>query len=163
MSTAEAMAIQAISICEEALAADNHPGFSAWFVQDLTTHLQTVQSAIMYERGDTGAALKLRRRIKEIRSANCRAGNLDDDKWLAAAEGNLAVSLMSEGQPEAAMPLILDLLQRPDMMPNQDLYLNNACVCLLLLEKYDEALDYGFKAMDAARRLRGEDSAQIAM
>ncbi|KAF2804621.1 uncharacterized protein BDZ99DRAFT_397743 [Mytilinidion resinicola] len=162
MSIAHKLASDAILICEKALLLSNHPGYSEWYVKDQLGHLYNVRASVAYETGKTGDALNLHSKIKSMRLANMREGNLDD-KWLAAADGNLAVSLMAEGKPEIALPLVLSLLERPDMGPNEDVYLNNACVCHMLLGDYVNALKYGSKAMAAVRRLRGEESAQMAI
>ncbi|KAF2494841.1 hypothetical protein BU16DRAFT_618820 [Lophium mytilinum] len=140
MPIAHQLAADAILICENALFRNNHLGYSAWYVKDQLSHLYNVQASVAYETGRTKDASALHSKIKAMRLANSRKGNLDDDKWLAAADGNLAISSMAEGKPETALPLILSLLKRPDIDANEDVYLNNACVCYILLGDYVNAL-----------------------
>ena len=157
------MADQATSICQKALVKNAHPGFSEWVVRDIISHLGNVRASIFYETGETRQALELHLKIKADRETNRRFGNVEDEKWIAAARGNIAVSLMAEGKPDEALPVILDLVQRADMKPNEDTYLNNMCICLYMLGRYDEALEYNRKAVEAVKTLRGKESAQMAV
>jgi len=157
------MADQATSICQKALVKNAHPGFSEWVVRDIISHLDNVRASIFYETGETRQALELHLKIKADRETNRRFGNVEDEKWIAAARGNIAVSLMAEGKPDEALPVILDLVQRADMKPNEDTYLNNMCICLYMLGRYDEALEYNLKAVEAVKTLRGKESAQMAV
>ena len=109
------MAKDAIALCDESLTTSKHPGFSEWYVRDLTSYLYNVQASITLERVSPDSGLSLHLKIKAIREGNKRLGNSEDLKWLAAADGNIAVSLMAENRPEEAYPILLELLQRKDM------------------------------------------------
>ncbi|XDG08063.1 hypothetical protein ABKA04_007678 [Annulohypoxylon sp. FPYF3050] len=89
--------------------------------------------------------------------------NPEDDKWIAAAEGNLAVSLMASGRAEEAYEIISRLRLRDDMQSNLDVYLRNICLCLLILGRIDEALSANNEALQVARTKRGDSSEQVAI
>ena len=157
------MAKDAIVLCEESLTASKHPGFSEWYVRDLTSYLYNVQASITLERVSPDSGLGLHLKIKEIREDNKRPGNPEDLKWLAAADGNIAVSLMAESRPEEAYPILLELLRRKDMETNRDIYMSNICICLIQMQRLGEALEFCFESMVVVQQLRGKCSAQMAM
>lgn len=157
------MAKDAIALCDESLTTSKHPGFSEWYVRDLTSHLYNVQASIMFETVSPDSGLGLHLRIKAIREGNKRLGNSEDLKWLAAADGNIAVSLMAENRPEEAYPILLELLQRKDMETNKDIYMSNICICLMQMRRFGEALAFCFESMVTVQQLRGKCSAQMAM
>jgi hypothetical protein len=157
------MAKDAIVLCEESLTTSKHPGFSEWYVRDLTSYLYNVQASITLERVSPDSGLGLHLKVKAIWEYNKRLGNPEDLKWLAAADGNIAVSLMAESRPEEAYPILLELLQRKDMETNRDIYMSNVCICLIQMQRLDEALVFCFESMVAVQQLRGKYSAQMAM
>ena len=157
------MAEDALELCGESLTTSRHPGFSEWYVRDLTSHLYNVQASIMFETVSPDSGLGLHLKIKAIREDNKRPGNPEDLKWLAAADGNIAVSLMAESRPEEAYPILLELLQRKDMETNRDIYMSNICICLIQMQRFDKALNFCFESMATVQQLRGKYSAQMAM
>ncbi|KAI0107927.1 hypothetical protein F4776DRAFT_644086 [Hypoxylon sp. NC0597] len=159
---ARQMAEQSLEICNSALRQGYHPGYSTWFVKDMTSHLYNVLATIERERPGPDFGVLLSEKVLVIRTNNRRDSNPDDDMWIAAAEGNLAVSLMDCGRCIEAYEIILRLRQRDDMKANEDIYLRNTCVCLLRLGRVDEALEVNDQAISAAREKRGEYSEQVA-
>lgn len=157
------MAENAIVLCGESLTTSKHPGFSEWYVRDLTSYLYNVQASIMLETVSPDSGLGLHLKIKAIREDNKRPGNPEDLKWLAAADGNIAVSLLAESRPEEAYPILLELLQRKDMETNRDIYMSNICICLIQMQRFDEALVFCFESMATVQQLRGKHSAQMAI
>jgi len=139
-----------------------HPGYSTWFVRDMVSHHYNVLATIEREQPSHDFGMSLSEKVRDIRINNRRASVPDDDMWIAAAEGNLAVSLMACGRAEDARGILLRLLQRDDINANEDVYLRNTCLCLIILEKLDEALAVNEKALLAARQRRGEFSEQVA-
>ncbi|KAI1407505.1 hypothetical protein F5Y13DRAFT_174564 [Hypoxylon sp. FL1857] len=161
-NTAKQMAGQSIEICDEALKQGSHPGYSAWFIQDMTSHQYNVLATIEREQPGQDFGVSLSEKVRDIRINNRRASNPEDDMWIAAAEGNLAVSLIACGRADEAYGILLRVRQRDDMRANEDLYLRNTCLCLLMLGKLDEALKVNDDAIKAARAKRGESSEQVA-
>ncbi|KAI0839447.1 hypothetical protein F5Y06DRAFT_303168 [Hypoxylon sp. FL0890] len=161
-STARQMAEQSIEICDAALRQGCHPGYSPWFVQDMISHQYNVLATIEREQPSHDFGVSLSEKVREIRVNNRRSSNPEDDMWIAAAEGNLAVSLMSCGRAEEAYAILLRLRQRDDMKANEDVYVRNTCLCLIVLGRLDEALAMNGEALSAARRKRGESSEQVA-
>ncbi|OTA96823.1 hypothetical protein M434DRAFT_27437 [Hypoxylon sp. CO27-5] len=159
---ARQMAEQSLDLCDSALRQGYHPGYSTWFVKDMTSHLYNVLATIERERPDHDFGVSLSKKVLDIRINNRRDSNPEDDMWIAAAEGNLAVSLMDCGRSTEAYEIILRLRQRDDMKANEDIYLRNTCVCLLKLGRLDEALEVNGEAINAAREKRGESSEQVA-
>jgi tetratricopeptide (TPR) repeat protein len=153
------MAETASCICEEAMVKGMHPGFSDHYLQYLTTHLYNVQACIDTHTQAPGSGLDLYYKIRDIRKANQRPGNAKDAMWLSYAEQNLGVALMAEDRAEEALPIYLT---REIIQENRDLNLANIAICLYLLKRYDEAMTYCDKAIDATRELRGENSASMA-
>lgn len=156
------MACQSIEICDAALSQGSHPGYSGWFVRDMTSHLYNVLAKIEREQPAHGFGVTMLEKVLDIRLSNRRVSNLDDEMWVAAAEGNLAVLLMASGRVEEAFEILVRLRRRPDMEANGDLYLRNTCLCLFMLGRLDEALSTGREALDSVRQKRGESSEQVA-
>ncbi|OTA58869.1 hypothetical protein K449DRAFT_436358 [Hypoxylon sp. EC38] len=161
-STARQMAEQSIEICDAALRQNYHPGYSTWFVRDMISHQYNVLATIEREQPGNDFGLSLSEKVRDIRINNRRASNPEDDMWIAAAEGNLAVSLMSCGRTKEALEILLRLRQRDDMKPNEDIYLRNTCLCLLMSGRLDEALELNSEALCVAGEKRGESSEQVA-
>ncbi|KAI1137572.1 hypothetical protein F5Y05DRAFT_74735 [Hypoxylon sp. FL0543] len=141
---AKQMAEQSIEICDTAIRQGSHPGYSTW------------------EQPGSDFGVSLSEKVRDIRVNNRRHGNPEDDMWIAAAEGNLAVSLMSCGRAEEAYEILLRLRRRDDMKANEDVYLRNTCLCLYMLGRLDEALEVNGEAVDIARLKRGDSSEQVA-
>ncbi|KAI9691662.1 MAG: hypothetical protein M1822_007733 [Bathelium mastoideum] len=155
---------KAISICEKALQNGVHPGYSSWFVRDMSSYLYNVQASVELEMVSSDSSLALHIKIRDIREYNKRTGNAADEMWIGAANGNIAVSLMTENRATEALSILDDLLQRDDLASNRDYYyLNNASLCLRLLERLDEAHQCCEKALAAARNLQGEESLSTAL
>ncbi|KAL9077566.1 MAG: hypothetical protein Q9157_003318 [Trypethelium eluteriae] len=155
---------KALKICDKALRTGVHPGYSAWFVRDLLSYLYNVQASAEFEMGSPDSSLALHVKIRDIRKANKRLGNPDDETWIAAANGNIAVSLMAENRANEAFCILTDLLERDDLASNRDFYyLNNTSLCLRLLGRFDEALQFCERATAAARELHGDESIAMAL
>lgn len=154
---------KALLICNDAMETCDHPGYSPWFVQDMASHLINVQATVAREQPASDHGLSLSEQVCAIRESNRRPGNTDDLFWIAAARGNLAVSLMAVGRYQDALDVLLDLASRRNMLPNEDLYLCNACLCLTHLGRLEEALGYNAKAMKSIEASRGNDSVQMAL
>lgn len=157
------MAEQAIDICDLALKQKSHPGYSTWFVQDMISHHYNVLATVERERPGPDFGMTLSQKVLDIRINNKRIANPEDDRWIAAAEGNLAVSLMASGRAGEAYEIISRLRLRDDMQSNLDVYLRNTCLCLLILGRIDEALSANNEALQEARTKRGDTSEQVAM
>jgi tetratricopeptide (TPR) repeat protein len=153
------MAEAASLICDEAMAAGVHPGFSDHYIQYLTSHLYNVQACVDTYSQAPGSGLSLYYKIMDIRKANQRPGNVDDAMWLSYGEQNLGIALMAEDRAEEALPIYLT---RENIQENRDFNLANIAICLYLLKRYDEATTYCYRAIDATRELRGENSATMA-
>lgn len=151
------------SICNVALETGNHPGYSTWFVQDMLSHLINVEATIERDEPARDQGVGLSEKVLNIREKNQRRDNQDDSFWIAAARGNLAVSLMASGRFEEARGILLDLAYRPDMISNEDIYLCNICLCLLYLDDLDEALYYNHKAILSIEVSKGKHSAQMSL
>ena len=80
----------------------------------------------------------------------------------ALYKGNLAVSLMACGRAKEGYEILIRLIRRDDMKANEDVYLRNTCLCLLMLGSLDEALVINKRAINAARSKRGDSSEQVA-
>lgn len=157
------MAEQAIDICDLALKQKSHPGYSTWFVQDMISHHYNVLATVERERPGPDFGMTLSQKVLDIRINNKRIANPEDDRWIAAAEGNLAVSLMASGRAGEAYEIISRLRLRDDMQSNLDVYLRNTCLCLLILGRIDEALSANNEALQEARTKRGDTSEQVAI
>ncbi|KAI1455468.1 hypothetical protein F4805DRAFT_435660 [Annulohypoxylon moriforme] len=162
-NAARQMAEQSISICDLALKNKTHPGYSTFYVQDMISHLYNVLATIERERPGPDFGLSLSEEVRDIRVRNKRPSKTEDDMWIAAAEGNLAVSLMASGRATEACEILLRLRQRDDMKANLDIYLRNTCLCLLMLGRIDEATIVNTEALNAAKEKRGESSEQVAI
>ncbi|KAH6626657.1 hypothetical protein B0J18DRAFT_455850 [Chaetomium sp. MPI-SDFR-AT-0129] len=154
------MAYQSIDICDAALSQGSRVGYSGWFVRDMTSHVYNVLATIEREQPAHGSGVAMSEKVPDIRLSNRRISNPDDEMWIAAAEGNLAVSLMASGRVEE-FEIFVRLKQRLDMKANEDVYLRNTGLCLFLLGRFQEALPACREALNAARRKRGEFSEQI--
>lgn len=161
-SAAIEMAEDAISLCEHALERGNHPGYSEWFVRDMISHQVNTKTAVAKRIPTPDHGLSLAEEVLRIRESNRRELNQEDDMWIAAARGNLAVSLMAVGRDDEALRILLVLIDRPDMKSNKDVYLSNLCLCLTHLGHWEEALDCGEKARNLISSQWGEDTAQMA-
>jgi tetratricopeptide (TPR) repeat protein len=162
-------------ICNAALAprrhGSNHPGYSRWFAQDMVSHLTNVQATIARERPDADCGLRLAQEVLDIRLGNSKhedseGGGVsaeEEESWIAAARGNLAVSLMGVDRTEEALDVLLELLNRADAKRNEDIYLSNAALCLSRLGRVEDAAAYLVRAMESVTRLRGKDTAQMAV
>ena len=157
------LADRAISICEEALKDGEHPGYSEWFVRDMISHHVNTKASVAREQPSADHGLKLSQEVCLIRRQNRREGVVEDDTWIAAADGNLAVSLIAMERFTEALEILQPILDRPDMRSNDDIYMSNACLCYLNMGLLDKALALSFSAADAVTRLRGDDAAQMAM
>ncbi|KAI0886344.1 uncharacterized protein GGS22DRAFT_179230 [Annulohypoxylon maeteangense] len=157
------MAEQAISICNLALQEKSHLGYSVFFIQDMISHHFNVLATIERQRPGPDFGISLSEKVRDIRVRNRRPSNPQDDMWIAAAEGNLAVSLMASGRATEAYEILLRLRQRDDMKANLDAYLRNSCLCLLILGRVDEAMAVNDEALDTATAKRGESSEQVAI
>ncbi|KAI9659506.1 MAG: hypothetical protein M1821_001764 [Bathelium mastoideum] len=157
------IALKGINICEKALQNGVHPGYSSWFVRDMSSYLYNVQASAELEMISSDSSLALHIKIRDIREDNKRMGNATDEMWIAAANGNIAVSLMTENRATEALSILDDLLRRDDLASNRDYYyLNNTSLCLRLLERLDEAHQCCDKALAAARNLQGEENLSTA-
>lgn len=150
------MVEEAIAICQRALGRKSHPGYDAWFVRDMISYLVNVQASVCREKPSVDHGLGWSETVCDMRQGNKRAGAVpftdQDQKWIAAARGNLAVSLMAVGRAGEALEILKELLKREDMRDNEDTYLSNACLCLSMLGRLDEAVEYNELAMAAASR-----------
>lgn len=152
-----------MSICEKALNDGQHPGYSEWYVRDMVSHLVNVRATIAREKPDLDHGLALSQEVCEIRERNRRAECFEDATWIAAARGNMAVSMMAVGRSEESLAILLELLLRPDMKPNEDIYLCNLCLCFICLDRLDEALLQNTRAAESVKAIRGDNTAQMAM
>jgi tetratricopeptide (TPR) repeat protein len=128
----------------------------------MASHLYNVLATIEREQAAHGWGIPISEKVLTIRRNNRRMSNPDDEMWIAAAEGNLAVSLMASGRVGEALEILSRLRQRADMEANRDVYLRNTCLCLLILGRNEEALSTCREAFDAARQKRGDSSEQVA-
>lgn len=153
---------KALLICNRAIKTSDHPGYSPWFVQDMTSHLINVQATIGREKPTADHGLWLSRQVCAIRELNQRPGNQEDAFWVATAQGNLAVSLMGIERYQDALDILLHLIIRPDMKPHEDIYLCNICLCLTHLDRLDEATVYNEKATHLIQTTKGDETVQMA-
>ncbi|OAQ60260.1 tetratricopeptide repeat domain-containing protein [Pochonia chlamydosporia 170] len=153
----------AIHMCENALKRNQHAGYSKWFVKDMISHHVNTKATIDRELPSIDHGLRLSQQVCRIRRQNKRTGSQDDEMWIAAADGNLAVSLIATGKPEEALVVLLSLLEREDMRANEDIYLSNTCLCYLILDRLDDAWKYGKRAAESTRLRRGDNNAQTAL
>lgn len=153
---------KALLICNRAIKTSDHPGYSPWFVQDMTSHLINVQATIGREKPTADQGLCLSKQVCAIRELNQRPENQEDAFWVATAQGNLAVSLMGIGRYQEALDILSPLLSRPDMMPHEDIYLCNICLCLTHLDRLDEATFYNEKATHVIQTTKGDETVQMA-
>ncbi|KAI2462929.1 hypothetical protein F4781DRAFT_441392 [Annulohypoxylon bovei var. microspora] len=160
---AREMTEQAIDICDVALEQKYHPGYTRFYIEYMKSHLYNVLATIEREQPGHDFGICLSEKVRDIRINNRRRSNPEDDRWIAAAEGNLAVSLMASGCAKEGYEIILRLKQKDDMKANMDIYLRNECLCLLILGRIDEALTTNGEAFNAAKELRGESSEQVAI
>lgn len=154
---------KALLICHSALKTSDHPGYSPWFVKDMTSHLINVQATIDREKPAADYGLHLSEEVCAIRESNQRPGNQEDIFWIATARGNLAVSLMGIGQFQQALDILFDLISRSDMKPHEDIYLCNICLGLTHVGRLDEALAYNGRAVRAIEAFKGHDTVQMAL
>ncbi|KAI9712121.1 MAG: hypothetical protein M1820_001830 [Bogoriella megaspora] len=161
-STSMSISKSALAICDKALECGVHPGYSSWFVRDMSSYLYNVQATVNYELRCPDNSLALHEKIQAIRETNKRPGNAEDEKWIAAARGNVAVSLLAEDRLAEALHILEEMIKREDLKGNLDHYLNNMCLCLRLMHRFDEAMDYCRLATDAIEKLRGPQSVQMA-
>lgn len=157
------MAEQSLDICDTALKSGIHPGYSTWFIKDMTSHLYNVKATVERERPGPDFGIALSKKVLDIRVKNKRDANPDDEAWIAAARGNLAVSLISLYHLKDALDILVGLRTRDDMRANEDVYLRNTSICLRMLGRLDEALDVNSLALSTAREKRGEHSEQVAL
>ena len=145
-----------------AIEKGSHPGYTEYYVQYLTSYLYSIQGSIEYETMSPNRGYHLFLDVKNIRKQYARPNEAEDQKWIAAADGNIAAALRANGRAEEALDLYLELLQREDTSANLDIYLSNTCLCLFLSERFDEALGYSVEALNTARKMRGSESEQVA-
>lgn len=162
-ATALELSDDAIHMCENALKRNQHAGYSKWFVKDMISHHVNTKATIDRELPSIDHGLRLSQQVCRIRRQNKRTGSQDDEMWIAAADGNLAVSLLATGKPEEALVVLLSLLEREDMRANEDIYLSNTCLCYLILDRLDDAWEYGKRAAESIRLRRGDNNAQTAL
>lgn len=153
---------KALLICNRAIKTSDHPGYSPWFVQDMTSHLVNVQATIGREKPTADHGLCLSKQVCEIRDLNQRPDNDEDAFWVANAQGNLAVSLMGIERHQEALDILFHLVSRPDMKPHEDIYLCNTCLCLTYLDRLDEAMDYNERATHVIQATKGDETVQMA-
>ena len=152
----------ALKVATSALEANDHPGYSENYAQYLTSYLYSAQGSIDYESMSPQRGYDLFVKAKDIRVRHARPNDAEDQKWIAAASGNIAASLRANDRHQEALLIYQELLQRDDVNANRDIYLSNICICLFQLGRLEEALDYSIKALGIARELRGADCEQIA-
>lgn len=161
-TTATRMADQAIAFCEHILESRHHPGYTTWYVKDMISHQFNTKGAIGMKIPNVDHGLSMYEEALALRVRNRREGNEEDAMWIGAASGNLAVSLMAAGKAEAALPLLLELVQREDMKTNEDLYWSNLCLCLSLLGCYEDSLLASKKAEECILRHWSQDDVRMA-
>lgn len=158
---------EGLSICTRALARGNHPGYSAWFVKDMTSHLNNVKATVYREQPAVDHGLELAQLVLDIRRGNRNSdpgsSPASEEYWISLAKGNLAVSLMGVDRNEEALDLLLGLVGREDAKPNQDIHLENVALCLSRLGRLEEAIGYISRAMESVKVLGGEDTARMAV
>ena len=160
--TARRMTNQVIEFCEQLLATGNHAGYTRWYVTDMISHQFNTKGAIGMKIPETDHGLEMYQKALNIRVGNLREGNPEDQMWIGAAMGNLAISLMATGKAEQALPKLLELVQREDMKTNEDLYLSNLCLCFHLLLRLEEALVTSEAAVECIKRRWGSNDVRIA-
>ena len=161
--TALELSQKAIAMCEKALQTGIYPGYSERLVREISSYLYNVIASVEFELSPPDSSLALYSKVRDIRESNKRPGNLEDEMWIAAANGNIAISLMAENRADDALIILRGLLARDDMKPNRDTYLNNTSLCLTLLGRLDEALEVCERAIDLVQELRGAKSIQMAV
>ena len=155
-----------LSICYQALTCGHHPGYSRWFVKDMTSHLVNVQATVYREQPAADHGLDLAQKVLDMRCENQKsAGGLSasEQYWISLAKGNLAVSLMGVDRDKEALDLLLELLGREDTKSNEDIYLENAALCCSRLGGLEDASGYISRAFESVKALRGEDAARGAV
>jgi len=160
--TARRMTDQVIEFCEQLLATGNHAGYTRWYVIDMISHHFNTKGAIGMKIPEADHGLEMYQTSLNIRVGNLREGNQEDQMWIGAAMGNLAISLMATGEAEQALPKLLELVQREDMKTNEDLYLSNLCLCFYLLFRLEEALVTSEAAVECIKRRWGSNDVRIA-
>lgn len=153
---------QALTIAQEALKSGDHAGYSTHYLHFEISFIRSVQGSIAFETQAVGHGLDLFLEVQDIRARYARPDDAEDQFWLASAQANVAAPLMAEGRSQEALEILEKLLKRPDLTSNHDVYLENISLCLRLLGRYQEALAYSLKALDAAERMKGRDSEQVA-
>lgn len=154
---------KALQICDKAIKTCDHPGYSPWFIQDMTSHLINVQATIAREKPAADHGLRLSQEVYTIRETNRRHDNQEDVFWKLAARGNLAVSLIAVEGCQEALDVLLDLVSKPEMKAHEDIYLCNICLCLTQLDRLDEALAYNARAVSAIGTSKSNNNIQMAM
>ena len=156
------MADQALSMCEIALSDGDHAGFDDHYIKEEITHLYNIKAVIALQKCEYEYGLALCQKIRDLRQEYKRPNDEYDEKWLAFADGNIAVALMGNDEPNQALPLLNSLLNRQDTSANKDIYMSNKCLCLFLLGHSNEAMETCLSAMEVIRVKRGPESAQMA-
>jgi hypothetical protein len=75
------MADEAISLCQNALECDRHPGYSSWFVKEMICTQLNVKAAIAAELPEADHGLALFQQIEHRRASIRRPGAEDDEMW----------------------------------------------------------------------------------
>jgi hypothetical protein len=154
------------SICHQALRHDHHPGYSRWFVKDMISHLMNLQATVYREQPAVDHGLDLAQEVLDMRCKNQKSVDgfsASEQYWISLAKGNLAVSLMGVDRDKEALDLLLELLGREDTKCNEDIYLENAALCLSRLGRLADATGYISRALESVKALRGEDAARMAV
>jgi tetratricopeptide (TPR) repeat protein len=158
----------AIEICSKSLSEtdDDNLMFGATW---LTADLHHIKSSISYERNEENHGLALSKTAKSIRESVSEPGDPFFEFWLILSDGQISLSLMAEGRAEEALPLIQNLLdysQRPiedgSSFPNLEVFLQNSCLCYLLLGKLEEADNEWTRSEGLIREQHGEESQLMA-
>ncbi|KAK2593350.1 hypothetical protein QQS21_008960 [Conoideocrella luteorostrata] len=153
----------AILMCERALEQGQHNGYSKWFVKDMISHHINTKASVARELPSLDHGLLLSQQVCLIRRQNKRPDSKADEMWIAAADGNLAASLVLADRAEEALGMLLPLIEREDTTENEDIYLSNICLCYLVLDRLNDAWEYSGQAAKSCRRRRGDNSVQMAL
>ena len=74
----------------------------------------------------------------------------------------IALSLMANGRGGKALEILLELVGMETLATMQDVFLCDISLCLQLNGRSEEAMGYSIIAVDAASRVSGENSLQMA-
>lgn len=94
----------------------------------------------------------------------CQTTYIDENrKRIADANVNMAILLMGITNPSEAPKILHSTCTPGETVPNEEINLSYVCICLFLLEQYEESLNVCNRLMKQTEARRGTKSAQTAL